>query len=104
MAVIAEIADAVVAELNATAFSQSLVATRSYLPRFDLAEMKELRVTVVPKGVTILPGARRMSGSRKTSPASRMTAHQPVLPASPAAFWIVFRTNGRSTARHRPPS
>jgi hypothetical protein len=58
MAVIVEIADAVVAELNDTEFSQTFEAERSYLPRFDLAEMKELHVTVVPNGVTILPGNR----------------------------------------------
>ena len=58
MAVITDIADAVVAQLNATEFSQSFKANRSYLPRFDLAEMKDLHVTVVPKGVVILPGTR----------------------------------------------
>jgi len=58
MAVIAEIAGAVVAELNAGTFSQPFEATRCYLPRFDLAEMKDLHVTVVPKGLTILPGTR----------------------------------------------
>ena len=58
MAVITQIADAVVAQLNATEFSQSFEAKRSYLPRFDLAEMKDLHVTVVPKGVVILPGTR----------------------------------------------
>ena len=58
MAVITDVADAVVAELNATSFSQTLEAKRSYVPQFDLAEMKDLHVTVVPKGVTILPGSR----------------------------------------------
>ena len=58
MALITDVADAVVAELNATAFSQPVEAKRSYLPQFDLAEMKDLHVTVVPKGVTILPGSR----------------------------------------------
>ena len=50
MALVTDVADAVVAELNATAFSQPLEAKRSYLPQFDLAEMKDLHVTVVPKG------------------------------------------------------
>ena len=58
MALITDVADAVVAELNATAFSQPVEAKRAYLPQFDLAEMKDLHVTVVPKGVTILPGSR----------------------------------------------
>jgi hypothetical protein len=58
MAVITDIADAVAAELNAASFSQPFEAKRSYLPRFDLAEMKDLHVTVVPKAVEILPGTR----------------------------------------------
>ena len=58
MSVIIDIADAVVAELNATQFSQPFEAKRSYLPRFDLPEMKDVHVTVVPKGVTVLPGTR----------------------------------------------
>lgn len=58
MAVIADIADAVVAELNAGGFSQPLIATRCYLPKFDLAEMKDLHVTVVPKGVAVTSGSR----------------------------------------------
>ncbi len=58
MAVIAGIADAVVADLNAGGFSQPLEASRCYLPRFDLAEMKDLHVTVVPRGVAITAGTR----------------------------------------------
>jgi hypothetical protein len=46
MAVILDIADAVVAELNATAFSQPLTAERYYRPQFELSEMTELKVTV----------------------------------------------------------
>ncbi|NLS95473.1 MAG: hypothetical protein GXX96_25345 [Planctomycetaceae bacterium] len=58
MAVIADIADAVVAALNAGGFSQPLSATRCYLPKFDLAEMKDMHVTVVPKGVAVTAGSR----------------------------------------------
>lgn len=58
MAVIADIADAIVAELNAGGFSQPLAATRCYLPKFDLAEMKDLHVTVVPRGVAVTAGTR----------------------------------------------
>ena len=58
MAVITDIADAVVAEINAGLFSQSVAATREYLPHFDLEDMQTLRVTVVPKSVTTLPGGR----------------------------------------------
>ena len=58
MAVITDIADAVVAELNATSFSQAFTAERAYLPVFELADLKNVRVTVVPKGVSITPGNR----------------------------------------------
>ncbi|MBT4867183.1 MAG: hypothetical protein HON53_18925 [Planctomycetaceae bacterium] len=58
MAVIADIADAVVAELNSGSFNQTVAAQRQYLPTFDLAEMQNLQVTVVPKSVAILPGGR----------------------------------------------
>jgi hypothetical protein len=58
MAMILSIADAVVAELNGTSFSLPFMATRAYIPRFDLADMATLRVTVVPKGVEITRGSR----------------------------------------------
>ena len=48
---IVAIADAVVAELNAASFGQPLAATRHYQPVFELAEMSELRVSVVPRSV-----------------------------------------------------
>lgn len=49
MAVILDIADAVVAELNNTPFSLPFTAERHYRPRYDLAEMTTLRVSVVPR-------------------------------------------------------
>lgn len=52
MATILDIADAVVADLNATTFGQPLTAVRHYVPRFELAEMTALHVSVVPKGLT----------------------------------------------------
>jgi hypothetical protein len=58
VAVITDIADAVAAEINAGSFSQSVSATREYLPAFELADMQQLRVTVVPKSLTTLPGGR----------------------------------------------
>ena len=51
MAVIIDIADAVVTELNGGTFSQAFTAERHYKPVFELPEMKTLHVTVVPKGV-----------------------------------------------------
>ena len=58
MAVITDIADAIVAELNAATLSQPVTAERHYLPRFDLPEMQTLHVTVVPKGVVLASGDR----------------------------------------------
>ena len=51
MALIVDIAEAVVVELNAGQFSQAFTAQRLYRPQFDLAEMQDLHVTVVPKGI-----------------------------------------------------
>lgn len=53
MALIVDIADAVVAELNDTAFSLPFTAVRAYRPVYELPEMSELHVTVVPRGVVI---------------------------------------------------
>jgi hypothetical protein len=61
--VLTDIADAVVAELNAGSFGQSFTAQRAYLPVFDLAEMKDLHVTVVPKGLATTPFGRDSSQS-----------------------------------------
>jgi hypothetical protein len=58
MAVITDIADALVAELNTATLSQPVTAERHYLPRFDLPEMQTLHVTVVPKGVVLASGDR----------------------------------------------
>ena len=58
MAVITEIADAVVAELNGATFSQPVSAVRQYLPKFDLPEMQTLHVTVVPKAVVLATSDR----------------------------------------------
>jgi len=58
MAVILDIADAVVTELNAASFSLELTAVRLYRPERKLSEMATLRVSVVPKAVEI-SGATR---------------------------------------------
>ncbi|MFB3894445.1 MAG: hypothetical protein ACE15C_20785 [Phycisphaerae bacterium] len=51
MPVITDIADAVAAELNGNDFGTPLAAVRSTKPpEFELADMKDLRVTVVPRG------------------------------------------------------
>jgi hypothetical protein len=46
---ILQLADLLVAELNAYSFSQTFQAVRGYLPTFELPDMDTLRVTVVPK-------------------------------------------------------
>jgi len=53
-----DIADAVVAELNAASLSQPISAERHYVPVFDLQDMKDLHVSVVPKGVVITKSDR----------------------------------------------
>ena len=61
MAAITDVADAILAELNAAAFSLPFTATRSYLPRYKLEDMETLHVTVVPNKDTVLPGDRGKS-------------------------------------------
>jgi len=51
MSLVIDIADAVADELNAGTFSQTFIAERLYRPDFELAEMKTLHVSVVPKGI-----------------------------------------------------
>jgi hypothetical protein len=58
MAFIADIAEAVTADINAATFSQPVEAKREYLPHFDLEQMQELKVTVVPKSALTQPGGR----------------------------------------------
>ena len=58
MSVITNVADAIAAELNAAALSLPLTAERHYVPSFALKEMKDLHVSVVPKGVVITKADR----------------------------------------------
>lgn len=60
MSVIVNIADAVVAELNASGLLPGVTARRAYRPTFDLEEMKDLHVTVVPRGVEMSGASRSM--------------------------------------------
>jgi hypothetical protein len=52
VATIIDIADSVVAEINATAFSQPVTAARHYAPQFEIGQMGTLHVSVVPKGLS----------------------------------------------------
>ena len=63
MSTITAIADAVVAELNGVAagtFSQPFTAKRLYVPNFDLKDMKDLHVSVVPRGVELSTASRSL--------------------------------------------
>ena len=53
MSMVIQVAEAVTAELNAAELSQTVTAERHYVPLFELPEMNELHVTVVPRGVQI---------------------------------------------------
>ena len=61
MSTILDVADAVVVNLNAGSFSQAFTAERTYQPVFDLPELAELKVTVVPRAVTITTASRQDS-------------------------------------------
>jgi hypothetical protein len=63
MSTIVDIADAVVAELNGGTFSQTLTAMRHYKPVFDLKDMKDLHVSVVPKAQEMSMAGRGLAQS-----------------------------------------
>lgn len=58
MSTILDIADAVTSSLNAGPFNPALNAERRYQPAFDLADLAALKVSVVPKSVTISNATR----------------------------------------------
>ena len=58
MAIPIHVADSVVAQLNAAQLSQPVQAVRGYVPEYDLKEMKSLRVTVVPREVSVAAVSR----------------------------------------------
>jgi len=61
MSVLLLIADAVVESLNAASLSQELTAKRHYQPVFDLPDMADLHVSVVPKGIEVLASSRNQN-------------------------------------------
>jgi hypothetical protein len=60
MATVVDIADAVIAALNGHAFSEPFTAQRCYVPAFDLKDMKDLHVTVVPHGLEMSTASRSL--------------------------------------------
>ena len=61
MALAIDIADAVVTELAGGAFSQNFTPERRVLPEYELADLKDLRVTVVPAAVETSGASRTLS-------------------------------------------
>jgi hypothetical protein len=53
MSVIIDIADAVVAALNAATLTKTFTAARAYAAVYDIRTLADLKVTVVPVGVAI---------------------------------------------------
>jgi len=58
VSVILDIADAIVASLNAGSFALEFEAERKYQPVFELQDMQTLHVSVVPKSLAITTAAR----------------------------------------------
>jgi len=56
-----QIADAVTAELAAGVLSRPIAPVRRVLPEFELADLKDLRVTVVPASIEIEGASRALS-------------------------------------------
>lgn len=60
MSTVIEIVEAVVAAMNGHVFSQPFAARRCYVPVFDLKDMKDLHVTVVPRGLEMATASRSL--------------------------------------------
>ena len=58
MTTVLQVADSVTAQLNVAEFDHEFIAQRMYVPNFDLEDMKELRVSVVPRDVELFPHDR----------------------------------------------
>lgn len=58
MSTITQVADAIATALNDVTFSQEVTAQRLYQPSFELADLETLRVSVVPKSVTVTNASR----------------------------------------------
>lgn len=59
MAIVVDIADALVTEMNTSGLLVDAVAVRAYLPRYELKEMDTLHVTVVPRAIESSPEDRQ---------------------------------------------
>ncbi len=58
VSILTDLADAVVAVLNAAELDIEFIAERTLLPLYDLKALRELKISVVPKGRKIVQGSR----------------------------------------------
>lgn len=58
MSTILELADAVVAAVNAGAFGTTVEAVRAYQPTYELQDLQALKFSVMPRSLTITTAAR----------------------------------------------
>ena len=68
MAVITDIADAIVAELNAATFSQPVTAARHYLPQFELPGTASAARDGRPQSAVVLAAARSVAEPGRLQP------------------------------------
>ena len=61
MSIVVAIADAVAASLNGATLSLPFTAVRTYLPKYKLAEIQTLRVTIVPRSAAATNADRSRS-------------------------------------------
>lgn len=64
MPLITDIVEAVTQELNSApegTFSMAFTAVRHYRPQFDLAQLRDLRVSAVPKSIAITSAGRSLN-------------------------------------------
>lgn len=129
MSTIVAIADAVVGHINAGTFSQPVSAVRMFQPAFSLEDLKDLRVSVVPRTIGISAASRGRSafecvvdvGVQKKLPAENeqagidalldlveeLTDHLRLkrLPDAPDAAWVSIAhepvVSGDSLEQHR---
>ena len=64
MPILTDIAQAVTDALGTLAYGEPVIIERSYLPRFELADMSQLRITVVPAAIEVASASRAQAVER----------------------------------------
>lgn len=122
MSLSTNIADSVVGELNSGSFSQTFTARRVAIPRTDLEELSELKVSVIPRSVVMTTQSRAITkyvvsidvGIQKkmTDPETEVALlgelvdeiaeflHRRKLAGSPYAQWIGIRNEPIYAVEH----